>query len=446
MKKPFSLFLALRYLKPKRTFVSIITVITILGVTLAIAALIVVISVMRGFELELQRKILGFEAHIIVTNGHLLENWKQIAKEVQSVPGVEAVAPYTLGRVLAEANHQRIAPLVRGIDPEKECHITDIEKYLVASDSVVDGKNKLDLDGDNCVIGSYIADNLGISVGDKLNLTSPKNTDELLRVLDQAQKDGNKDPKIFDQIKQLVLPTELTVTGIFNSGRYEYDSDFVLVPLYIGQEMYGLEGNEVHGLAVRTNDPFAVGKTKRAIMAKIGPANPDDMGPQNLALTWIDQNKELLDSIGMERVVMFFILMIIMVVAAFSIMNTLITLTVQKTREIGVLKALGASTMQIVSIFLVHGMIVGFFGTLTGLALGTTLIRFRNETRDLLSNLFGFRVFPETIYQFPTIPAQVVASDVIVICVSAFVISSVAALIPAFIAARLDPVKALRYE
>jgi lipoprotein-releasing system permease protein len=446
VKKPFSLFLALRYLKPKRTFVSIITLISILGVTLGITVLILVISVMRGFELELEQKVIGFDAHIVVTNGHLLGNWKQIAKDVQSVPGVEAVAPYTLGRVIAEANHQRIAPLVRGIDPEKECRITDIEKYLIASDSVVDGKNKLDLDGDNCVIGSDVANNLGLNVGDKLNLTSPKNTDQLMDLLDKAQKDGNKDPKLFEQIKQLVLPQELTVTGIFNSGRYEYDSDFVLVPLYIGQEMYGLEGNRVHGLAVRTNDPFTVETTKRAIMAKIGPTNPDDVGPQNLALTWIDQNKELFDAIRMERGVMFFILMIIVVVAAFGIMNTLITVTVQKTREIGVLKALGARTGQIIGIFLAQGMVVGFFGTLTGLALGMTLLRFRNETRNFLSDVLGIKVFPESVYQFSTIPAQVVPSDVAVICVSAFIICSLAALIPAYFAARLDPVKALRYE
>ncbi|MDD5200245.1 MAG: ABC transporter permease [Terrimicrobiaceae bacterium] len=430
MKKSFSLFLALRYLKPKRTFVSLITIISILGVTLGITVLILVISVMSGFELELQQKVIGFDAHIIVNNGGLLENWKETAKAVQSVPGVVAVAPYTLGRVMAEFDHHRLAPLVRGIDPEKESQITDIKKYIVAGE--------LDLDGDKCVVGLNLAEQLGLSVGSKLNLTSAKNVDAIIDQINRAQKEGSKDPQLFENIKQMILPAELTVTGIFESGRYLYDSDFVLVPLYVGQEMYELDGGEVHGLAVRTTDPFTVEATKHAIMERIG--------PPNLALTWVDQNKELFDAIRMERGVMFFLLMFIVLVAAFGIMNTLITVTVQKTREIGILKALGARTGQIVGIFLAQGMVVGFFGTLTGLGLGMTLIRFRNETRDFLATVLHVQVFPASVYQFSEIPAKVVPSDVAIICVSAFVICSLAALIPAYFAARLDPVKALRYE
>jgi lipoprotein-releasing system permease protein len=210
------------------------------------------------------------------------------------------------------------------------------------------------------------------------------------------------------------------------------------VPLHIGQELYELDPDVVAGLAVKTTDPFQVAVTKRAIM--------DRLGDHYLALTWMDQNKELFDAIRMERGVMFFLLMFIVLVAAFGIMNTLITVTVQKTREIGILKALGAQTGQIVSVFLSQGMVVGFFGTLAGLALGMTLIRFRNETRDFLANVLGIPVFPRSIYQFSEIPAQVVPADVAIICVSAFAICSLAALIPALFAARLDPVKALRYE
>ncbi len=433
VKKPFSLFLALRYLKPKRTFVSVITLISILGVTLGITVLILVISVMSGFELELQKKVIGFDAHVTITRpGAVLENWREVAKEVQSVPGVvkDGVAPYTMGRVMAEFDHQRLAPLVRGIDPKKESQITDINKYIV--------EGQLDLEGDNCVVGVELARQLGLNVGDKLSLTSPKNVDAIIEQLDKAEKEGNKDPDLFENIKQMVLPVELTVTGIFSSGRYAYDSDFVLVPLYVGQEMYELGPGDVHGLSVKTNDPFTAEVTKHAIM--------DRIGAPNVALTWMDQNKELFDAIRMERGVMFFLLMFIVLVAAFGIMNTQITVTVQKTREIGILKALGARTGQIVGIFLAQGMVIGFFGTLTGLALGMTLIRFRNETRDFLSTVLGIQVFPASVYQFSEIPAKVVPSDVAIICVSAFVICSLAALIPAYFAARLDPVKALRYE
>jgi len=441
VKKPFSLFLALRYLKPKRTFVSVITIISILGVTLGITVLILVISVMSGFELELQKKVIGFDAHITVQSDGIVENWKEIAREVQAVPGVvpDGVAPYTMGRVMAEADHRWLAPIVRGIDPVKEAHITDIGKYLIASSKMdADGRPQLDLDGEKCVVGADFARQLGLSIGSTLNVTSPKNAQEIMVQIDKAQKEGNKDPQVFENIKSLVLPTALTVTGIFESGRYLYDSDFVLVPLFIGQEMYELDPDSVHGLSVKTTDPFTSGVTRDGIMQRIG--------PPNIARTWVEQNKELFDAIRMERGVMFFLLMFIVLVAAFGIMNTLITVTVQKTREIGILKALGARTGQIVGIFVAQGMVVGFFGTLTGLGLGMTLIRFRNETRDFLADVLGISVFPQSVYQFSEIPAKVVPSDVAIICVSAFVICSVAALIPAYFAARLDPVKALRYE
>jgi lipoprotein-releasing system permease protein len=165
-----------------------------------------------------------------------------------------------------------------------------------------------------------------------------------------------------------------------------------------------------------------------------------------MALTWIDLNKQLFDAIRMERNVMFFLLLFIILVAAFGIMNTLITVTVQKTREIGIMKALGARTFQIIGVFLAQGIVVGVFGTLTGLLAGITLVQYRNQVSDWLATTLGIEVFPRSVYQFSEIPAEVVPQDVFIICVSAFVICSLAALIPAWFAARLDPVEALRYE
>ncbi len=429
VKKPFSLFLALRYLKPKRTFVSVITLISIIGVTLGITVLILVISVMTGFELELQKKVIGFDAHVIVTNRKILNDWRELAASVEATPDVVAVAPYTLGRVIGEFNNQRLAPLIRGIEPDKESQITEIGTYIVAGE--------FNLDGDYCVVGSEIARSFGLQVGDTLQLFSPENVKEVLDKIDQSAASGGDDSESLADIKQMILPTELEVTGIFESGRFLYDSEFILVPLHIGQELYGL-GGDVHGLAIKTSDPYRAEFVKRALV--------DRVGTDNSVLTWVDLNKELFEAIRMERGMMFFLLMFIILVAAFGIMNTLITVTVQKTREIGIIKALGAQTIQIVGIFLAQGMVVGFFGTLCGLGLGMTLIRYRNETRDFLATVLGMEVFPSSVYQFTEIPAKVVPSDVAIICVSAFVICSVAALIPAYVAARLDPVKALRYE
>jgi lipoprotein-releasing system permease protein len=256
--------------------------------------------------------------------------------------------------------------------------------------------------------------------------------DEIDRI--QNSPDSTKD---VSSLKEMILPTELEVAGIFESGRYLYDSEFLIVPLHIGQELYNL-GGAAHGLALKTQNANLADQ----IRDKLAPQLP---GSQ-YALTWIDMNKQIFDAIRMERSVMFFLLMFIILVAAFGIMNTLITVTVQKTREIGVMKALGAQTHQIIGVFLAQGMVVGVFGTATGLALGISMVQYRNEVSRFLSNTFHIEIFPPSVYQFSEIPAEIVPSDVAIICLSAFVICSLAALIPAWFAARLDPVKALRHE
>lgn len=427
--KPFSLFLALRYLKPKRSFLSVITVVSVLGVTIGIAVLIVVISVMKGFELELQKKVLGFEPHVTISQDGVLDDWKAVQKRVETLPNVRATAPFVQGPILLKSGSAILAPYMRAIQPEAERRMIDIEdrQFIVAG--------TFDLSGDKCVVGSGIAAAMGLSVGDVIELISPDSTKDVIRLLDKEQASG-KTPSL-DEIRQMILPTQLEVSGIFQTGRFDYDSNFLFVPLHIGQELYDFMG-QVNGLAVRTDDPFAIEATKQAIM--------DRLGPPNIALTWMDMNKPFFDAIRVERGMMFFILMIIIVVAAFCIMNTLFTFTVLKTRDIGILKALGANTRQVVQVFVGQGMLIGFLGSLSGLVAAMLLIRFRNEARDLLADVLHIEVFPRSVYQFSEIPAKVVPQDVAVICVSAFVICSLAALIPAYIAARLDPVKALRYE
>jgi len=428
MPKSFSLFLALRYLKPKRTFLSIITLVSILGVTLGIMVLILVISVMTGFEQELRRKVIGFDAHVIVSNGGVLEDWESTAKQAMKNPHVKAAAPFVQGPVIVEYQNRRLAPKIRGVDAELE------RKVVNVADFIVDGT--YDLSGSKTVIGSELARELGVCVGENVTIFSPGNFNQILEEIDRIQRSGDKSTDV-SALKEMILPTELEVAGIFESGRYLYDSEFLLVPLHIGQELYNLGGG-AHGLALATSDPYLANSVRDELNATLPP-------PQ-FAMSWIDMNKQIFDAIRMERSVMFFLLMFIILVAAFGIMNTLITVTVQKTREIGVMKALGAQTQQIIGVFVAQGMVVGIFGTLTGLALGITMVQYRNEVSRFLSSAFNIEIFPASVYQFSEIPAEIVPSDVALICISAFAICSLAALIPAWFAARLDPVKALRHE
>src|SRR5437660_9955585 len=359
LKLPFSFFLALRYLKPKRTFLSIITLISVLGVTLGVTVLILVISVMTGFDRELRQKVIDFDAHILVTTEDILRDWRSLKTKIDNVPGVVATAPYVQGPVIVEYQNRRLAPLIRGIDPAQEENVVQLRKFVKYG--------KLDLDGESAVLGIDLARKLQINVGDKLTIYSPGNLGQILdgiKKLENAK--GQQEKEAIDQLREVILPKELTVTGIFETGHYIHDSEFLLVPLYIGQELYGL-GDALHGITVKTNDPYGAERVKESIEQFIE--------PPVFAETWIDMNKQYFEAVRLERTVMFFLLFFIVVVAAFGIMSTLITVTVQKRREIGIMKALGANIAQIIWFFLGQGTIVGLCRTLTGLALGLTLIR-----------------------------------------------------------------------
>jgi lipoprotein-releasing system permease protein len=430
LKLPFSFFLALRYLKPKRTFVSIITLISMVGVTLGVTVLIVVISVMTGFDRELRQKVVDWDAHILVSTEDVLRDWRDLTVKIRNTPGVVGSAPYVQGPVIVEYQHQRLAPLIRGIDPAEEEKVVELKKFIK--------KGSLDLEGDSAVLGIELARKLHIGIGDKLTVYSPGNLGEILDGMKELEKaKGDDERKAVDKLREVVLPKELTVTGIFETGHYMHDSEFLLVPIYVGQELYGL-GDALHGITVRTVDPYAAETIKHEI--------EKFLQPPEYAQTWIDMNSQFFEAVRLERTVMFFLLFFIIIVAAFGIMNTLITVTVQKTRDIGVMKAIGANITQIVGVFLGQGIIVGLFGTLMGLGWGMLLVRYRNEFSQWLAATFGIEVFPKQVYQFSRLPAEVVPRDVATICIGAFLICCVFAFLPAYRAARLDPVKALRYE
>ncbi|HYJ06721.1 MAG TPA: ABC transporter permease [Chthoniobacterales bacterium] len=430
MKLPFSFFLALRYLQPKRTFVSIITLISVVGVMLGVMVLILVISVMTGFDRELRQKVIDFDTHILISTEDVLRDWRDLTVKVRNTPGVVGTAPYVQGPVIVEFEHKRLAPLIRGIDPAEEEKVVPFQKFLK--------KGAYDLEGDSALVGVELARKLQIDVGDKLTVYSPGNLGEILDGIKELEKTKAEDERqAIDKLREVVLPKELTITGIFETGHYLHDSEFLLVPIHVGQELYGL-GDALHGLRVRTTDPYGAESVKQEIQKFLQ--------PPEYAQTWIDMNNQYFEAVRLERTVMFFLLFFIIIVAAFGIMNTLITVTVQKTRDIGIMKAIGANIRQIVWVFLGQGVIVGLFGTLAGLGLGMTLIQYRNEFSQWLASTLGIEVFPKQVYQFSQIPAQVVPMDVAKICIGAFIVCCVFAFLPAYRAARLDPVTALRYE
>ncbi|MCH2061964.1 MAG: FtsX-like permease family protein, partial [Verrucomicrobiales bacterium] len=221
--------------------------------------------------------------------------------------------------------------------------------------------------------------------------------------------------------------------GIFDSVRY---GDMILVPLEIGQDLYELDV-DVHGIALELEDPFLADLVN---MERIRPQLPANW----VAETWIERNKQLFDTIRNERGMMYFVLFFIILVAAFSTMNTMITVTVQKRQEIGVMKALGARVWQIVGVFIGQGMIVGLIGSMCGLYIANLVLHYRNSLRDFLADSMGLRIFPEEMYGVSEIPAQIVSGDLTIICIGAFVLCTLAALPPAYMVARLDPARALR--
>src|SRR3984893_6485949 len=370
LKLPFSFFLALRYLKPKRTFVSIITLISMAGVTLGVTVLILVISVMTGFDRELRQKVVDWDAHILVSTEDVLRDWRDLTVKIRNTPGVVGTAPYVQGPVIVEFRNQRLAPMIRGINPEEEEKVVPLKRFIK--------KGALDLEGESAVLGVELARKLHIDVGDKLTIYSPGNLGEILDGIKELEKSkGQDERKAIDKLREVVLPKELTVTGIFETGHYLHDSEFLLVPIYVGQELYGL-GDGLHGITVKTDNPYSVERVKSEI--------ENFLMPPEFAETWIDMNHQYFEAVRLERTVMFFLLFFIVVVAAFGIMSTLITVTVQKRREIGIMKALGANLSQIVWVFLGQGTVVGLFGTLTGLGLGMTLIRYRNEFSHWLAS------------------------------------------------------------
>jgi lipoprotein-releasing system permease protein len=329
------LFLALRFLRPRRTFVSIITVLSWLGVVAGVLVLIVVQSVMGGFEDELTRKVIGFQSHLTVTGTGPLRDVRPLLDLIRVEPGVLGATPSVVGPVLAECGSRISTPRIKGWDPETAPSVLPLIECLVAG-TWSPGPDQL-------VVGSEWARANRAEIGSEVNLLAPQQIKDLV-----GPKSGPA-----NQPKKIPLPRTFRVAGIFTTGMFDYDSEYIVTDLGTAQELYAIP-QAVHGIAVKLEKPEQALRTAHSLRNRLG--------PDLRVMTWMDHNQRLFAAVAVERRVMSFLLFFVMGVAALGLSGTLITITVQRAKSIGTLAALGATPRQIATLFTMYGVVVGVLG------------------------------------------------------------------------------------
>jgi lipoprotein-releasing system permease protein len=423
---PFSLFLSLRYLRPKRTFVSVITLISVLGVTLGVWILTTVIAIMTGFNIQMRERILGTQAHLTLQlpRAAPIQTWPELCKELLAVPGVKDVAPFVEGQAVLDYHNIVWVVRVVGVAPRPGAIQNKLQALIPPPESFRTF-GAFDLSDDYVILGRLLADGMSIPVGETIILHSVANGREIL----DASNEG-REPR------QMILPAELKVTGIYQNDDEEPDSPMVYVPLEVAQPLFENPGT-VNGVDVELENPYQVQLVKATLTKRF---------PDYEWTSWIDRNAAEFNAVAQERTNMYFLLFMIMVVAAFCITNTMITVTTQKRHEIGLMRAVGAHKNQVVAAFLWQGFSVGLIGTGTGLFLAFGTLCFRRYIVRGLGWAFGMDPYDPGLAFLWNLPAKITALDLSVISAGAFLASAVAALLPATLAADLDPASALRNQ
>jgi len=413
-------FIGLRYLKAKRkqTFISIITVISVVGVMVGVMALIVVLAVMSGFQDTIKEKILDIQAHLVLlkTGQGGMDGYEEAMKEVEAVKGVVSVAPFIVTQVMLSSESSVFGVELKGIDPDRVGKVTKLATNLKAG-RLEDLKTAKRTDPPGIILGVELAKHLSVSIDDDIQVISPLGTMTPMGMMPKMKR--------------------FRVKGIFYSGMYEFDIKNAYVSIESAQKFLSM-GDRVTGIAIKTNDIYKV--------REIGSEIRQRMGFPFWTTDWMEMNRNLFSALRLEKIIMFIILMLIVLVAAFNIISTLIMVVMEKNKDIAILKSMGASSRSILKIFVIEGGVIGVVGTTLGVILGLLIAFNLEQITEFVENLFGFKILPSDVYYIDKFPSQVNPLDVGWIIIIAIGISLLATLYPSWRASKLDPAEALRYE
>jgi lipoprotein-releasing system permease protein len=411
----YELLVGLRYTRAKRRnhFISFISLTSMAGIALGVAALIVVLSVMNGFQKELRTRILGVASHVqILGDGNRLGDWQAAAKLASQHPRVQATAPFVNAQAMLAAGPAVRGAVIRGVLPAEEDRVAEIGRHMRS------GRLEALQAGEwNIVLGSDLARALAVGQGDKVTLIAPQG---------QVTPAG-----VIPRLRQF------TVAGLFEVGMFEYDSGLAFIHLEDAQRLYQMEG-AVSGVRLKLDDLFAARSVARELMASLGPGA--------FASDWTRSHANFFRAVEIEKRVMFIILTLIVAVAAFNIVSTLVMLVTDKQADIAILRTLGASPASVMQIFMVQGALIGVIGTLIGVAGGVVLGLNVDVVVPALENVLGFKFLSKDVYYISDLPSEVLPRDVATIGVTALVLSFLATLYPSWRASRVNPAEALRYE
>lgn len=409
----FEFFISIRYLLAKRrqTFVSLITFISVAGVAVGVTALIVVLAVMNGFHEDLRNRILGITSHVNIGNyGGVISNYGEVIQEVEKEPGVVKATPFIYAQVMITSGRSVSGAILRGIEPLSASRVIKIEENLRKGNlaDLVQG-SRSGSSPPGIIIGNALASNLAVGVGDYVTIISPAGR---LTPMGQVPKS-----KLFQ------------IVGLIESGMFEYDNTLAYADLGPAQQFLGI-GDSVTGVEVKVTDIYQAGTVGKRLKTRLGTGY--------YVRDWMQMNSNFFQALKLEKVVMFVILTLIILVASFNIVSSLIMLVMEKGRDIAILKAMGATTASIRKIFVLEGFLIGTTGTILGLLGGFLLCGSLKR--------YKFIELPADVYHISTLPVKMEALDLITIAFSAILISLLATLYPSRKAARLDPAEALRYE